>query len=636
MSPPGCVIGTAGHIDHGKTSLVKALTGVDCDRFEEEKLRGVTIDIGFAPLTFDNGIVAGMVDVPGHRKFIHNMLAGATGIDSAMLVIAADDSVMPQTVEHLAILELLQVKKIVVSLTKTDLVDEETREIAKEEIRELIDSSPFAGARIIETSVVTGEGIGELRNELADMALNNSTKHSGSYFRMPIDRVFSIKGHGRVVTGTIFSGEVSVDDKVSLVPGGGLGRVRNAQVHGQNCKTATVGARTAINLAGIDKRGVKRGMVVCHNSIAFESAHFVADLLCHRLSAFPISHARSYLLAVHTAHCSATLLLDIPDRLLPGERCIATVKLEEPIHLLHGDRFVLRDSSATYTLGGGSVLAPGGPILGRRGLKRDSAKWITLRERDTGIRGLISQKPWGAPLDGIIALFNIGETELNALFKTEGDTGLFEWKGKKFAYLKLFADQMMDRLVKTVETFHQENGDLLGITEPELAAKTLPGVDRELAAFWIRRLAEEKRIEHKGATIRIPGFHVSFTGGSETVKNLILRRFQNSGFSPPRCNSLHSELKLDRKETARIITVLIQIGELVSLSPEYTLHKSVLEQAREKLRVDIAGNGSITTARFRDLLEGGSRRSAIEILEYFDRTGFTRRVDNKGTRMSGK
>jgi len=629
MSHFNCVIGTAGHIDHGKTSLVKALTGTDCDRFEEEKKRGITIDIGFAKLEFGDGRVAGIVDVPGHQRFIHNMLAGAAGIDLALFVVSADDAVMPQTVEHLAILEMLGVTRGVVAMTKADIVDEETLELAMMEVSDLIQNSCLAGSKIIPCSSVTGFGIEELKDELNVVSKTASTRWVDGFFRMPIDRVFSIKGHGLVVTGTVFSGKVAPDDRLIVSPGQIEVRVRRVQRHGETAKIAEAGSRAAVNITGVDKNQLRRGMVICHPAIGSAFTQFTAKVVCHPTSPLKIVHGRSYLLHLHTAETLCRVYLSSDKSLKPGDKGIVQVRFGEPVQLLNGDRFVLRSSSARNTIGGGVILETGGAPLGRRRLIGMAGKWDALGSVDTGISAIVGQAPWGARLGMLMGIFNLPRPELaKKLKQLKDEISTFEWKSSTYAFDIGASKKIIGDILEAVSNFHKNNPALQGIEESALALTAMPLVDGELAGYWIRRAVSSKKIEFKGSVLKLPGRDVEFSGNDESIRKVILDAYQKGGLkNAPKTDKVYKELGMKKSETARMIRILTQTGDLVSLAPDYTLHRDTLDMARKILVKEIETNGPVETARYRDLL-GVGRKSAIDILEYFDKTRFTKRKEN--------
>ncbi|MBI4828536.1 MAG: selenocysteine-specific translation elongation factor [Nitrospinae bacterium] len=625
-----CVIGAAGHIDHGKTTLIKALTGVDLDRLEEEKRRGITIDLGFARLPLSDGRQAGVVDVPGHQGFIHNMLAGAAGIDLALLVVAADDSVMPQTLEHLAILDLLGVTRGVVALTKVDLVDAETRELALAEVRELVDRSPLKGALVIPCSPMTGEGIELLRAELERAAAAAPTRWPDAFFRLPIDRVFTVKGHGVVVTGTVFSGHVKADDRLIVSPGGMEVRVRRVQGHGATLGGAAAGMRAALNLSGVEKDQLRRGVVMCDPAIAAAVDQFTGEIACHASSPQKIVHGAAYLLHVHTAETLCRVYLSSEKSLEPGQRCVGQVRFQSPLQMLNGDRFVLRASSAKSTVGGGVILEPGGRPLGRRRMNAQAEAWLALKDVQTGLPALARRAPWGYPVEAATGMFNLTPQAFAALLrKHKNELDTFEWKGGRYLYVPREAAAIIEKVTRAVMEYHAREPASPGVEESSLARDALPGMGEQLAGYWIRRAATSGKVELKGSAVRLPGREMVFAGSDEAAREATLSVYRAAGLkSPPKTDKAHKELNMKPQEAARMIRLLTQSGDLVSLAPDYTVHRDALDEARRALVAELERAGEVETARFRDIL-GVGRKAAIDILEYFDRTGLTRRIENR-------
>ncbi len=629
MNPIQCIIGTAGHIDHGKTSLVKALTGTDCDRLDEEKKRGITIDIGFAKLMLPDGRIAGIVDVPGHQKFIHNMLAGATGINLALLVVAADDAVMPQTVEHLAILEILGVSKCVVALTKIDLVDETTLEIAQVDVANLLARTPFVGSEIIPCSVVTSKGIDQVKDALISLSGEAREPWPDAYFRMPIDRVFSVKGHGVVVTGSIFSGSVLPEDRLVLSPGGGNARVRRVQRYGTTVENGVAGTRAALNVAGLNVDLIRRGVVLCHPVINNVFKQFTAEVVCHFASPFKIVHGKSYLLHVHTAETLCSIFLESDKSLEPGQACVAQIRFSDNINLIYGDRFVLRSSSARYTIGGGIILEPGCKPLGRRRLKAVSSKWEALCKEESGVLAVINEFPLGKSHNSIMSMFNMSKRRLEKSLKgLNSVVGSFEWKGNTYVFNKEIGSATVEKLNVAVSEYHKKNPTILGIEESSLAMSELEFLGGALSGYWIRRAVSTGNLEFCGSVIRLKGREAEFSGADDTLRSAILNAYLEGGIkNPPKSDKVYLQLNMDKGTIQKMMRILGQTGDLVSLAPDYTLHKNSLEQARLALVEEVRQNGPVETARFRDIL-GVGRRVAIYILEYFDKTGVTKRKDN--------
>ena len=632
MKKAHCVIGTAGHIDHGKTSLVRALTGTDCDRLEEEKRRGITIDLGFAHMDIPGVGVASIIDAPGHARFIHNMAAGATGLDAALLVVAADDAVMPQTAEHLAILDILGVNRGVVAITKADLVDDDALKIAVADVEQLLGGSSLQGAKIIPCSSVTGMGIGDLKQELYRILATPTSRRADAYFRLPVDRVFIMKGHGLVVTGTVNGGTVKVGDRLVFSPGGAEARVRSVQTHGEQTEEGRAGERVALNVAGPEKAGVGRGHVILHPAIAVECRNFIAEVSCHRLSELPIAHGKSYIFHVHTAERFCEVFLMAGSEIKPGEKSVAQVRFKEPLNLINGDRFILRSPSASGTVGGGVVLLPGWALTGRRGMKARKATFDALKNTKSGITALIAENPSGVPAAELGSIFNMPRELIQQTIAGIPGSSIFEAGGEAYLCDAVEGEKLIARLKEGVERFHHENPSIVGMEEPQLAAAALPGVRKAVAGWWIKKAVAGGALEYYGSALRIPGRTAVFDPSAERARKAILAEFMKGGVNPPKPEKIYENAGLKRSDAAKMARSLIERGEIVSVSPDLSFHADSFAEAKARLLGELETAGSVTTARYRDMLATG-RKVAIDLLEYFDKTGVTKRIDDKGTRV---
>lgn len=632
MKKAHCVIGTAGHIDHGKTSLVRALTGVIGDRLKEEKRRGVTIDLGFAHMDIPGVGVASIIDAPGHAKFIHNMTAGATGLDAALLVVSADDAVMPQTAEHLAILDILGVGRGVVALTKADLVDDDTLRVAIMDVEQLLYGSSLQGVKIIPCSSVTGMGIADLKQELYRILALPTTRRADAYFRMPVDRVFIMKGHGIVVTGTVNGGTVKAGDRLRFVPGGAEARVRSVQTHGEQAEEGRAGERVALNVAGLEKADMGRGHVILHPAIAVECQNFIAEVSCHRLSEIPIIHGGSYILHAHTAERFCEVFLMAGPQVKCGEKSVAQIRFKGPLNLINGDRFILRSSSASGTVGGGVVLLPGGPLMGRRRMKAREKTFAGLMDTLSGVTALIAENPSGVSSQELGSIFNLPRDPLaQAVAGIEGSI-VFEAGGETYVCDSAEGDKLIARLSARVEKFHRENPALAGMEESALAGAVLPGVNGAVAGWWVRKAVSNGALEFQGSALRIPGRTAVFNETAERLRKAILAEFLKGGLNPPKPEKIYENAGLKRSDAAKMARSLIERGEIVSVSPDLSFHADSFAEAKGRLLAELQSAGSVTTARYRDILETG-RKVAIDLLEYFDKAGLTRRLDDKGTRV---
>jgi selenocysteine-specific elongation factor len=630
--PRDLILGTAGHIDHGKTSLVKALTGIDCDRLPEEKARGITIDIGFAHLQLGE-FRLGVVDVPGHERFIKNMLAGATGVDLALLVVAADDSVMPQTREHLEILKLLGVRHGVVALTKADLVDETTREVVVLEVRELLAGSFLADAPIVPTSAVTGLGLDRLRDELARAAARVDRDDEATVFRLPIDRAFVVQGHGTVVTGSVASGSVRVGDELDWHRGDGAVetiRVRGLTNHGSPVDEAHRGQRAGVNLAGVPHEAVSRGQELC--SPGYLSASRVATVHLFAPAGFghPIKHRLPIRFHAGTAEVLGTVSLLDRDRLEPGEWGFAQLFLERPVTTVWGQGFVVRDSSAEHTLGGGRILQPGATKLRRRHAEA-LQRLAGYTSGDPGTRVLAAA--WFAGSQGLRTAGLVREAglapgripEVLAALTREGRLVEFALVGGR--RLLLHADRAAEletRILETLAALHAENPlatthDRQGV----LARLDFVG-DEPLLQIVTDRLIGAKRLVGDSRRIARADFKPKLTANQRKLKDRIVTSHAAAGFTPPDPQEFANLAGGNPGSIREIYEVAVAEGLLVKIGDGLYLDATAEASLRERVAERLRTGPGLTVAEIRDLL-GTTRKYAVPLCEYLDRIGLTRR-----------
>ena len=621
------IIGTAGHVDHGKTKLVEALTGTDTDRLAEEKRRGLTIELGFARIAWPDGTSAGVIDVPGHESFLKNMLAGAGGIDLAMLVIAADEGVMPQTVEHLRILSLLGVENGLIVLTKCDLVSAEWLEMVRGEAAALAEGTFLEGKPLAEVSVVTGEGIAALRALLYDMVQSTREKNLHAPFRLPVDRVFSADGFGTVVTGTLLEGRLHGAEEVELAPGGMRARVRNLQVHGENVETAYAGERVAVNLAGVKKEEVRRGdAVVRPGSIR------ISRMLDVRLQCLPgVEHSIKNQTQVHLYHGARALLARVVlldrEELRQGESGYAQLRLTEDVAAKKGDRFVVRFYSPLETIGGGVILDEA-PLRHKRGEERTLAALAVLERGDREARVLYALEA----LDGVSASAVQVAAQLN------GDTeavqaaiGLLAAQGRvceteEGRYVAASAlDRAWERCRTALAAYHRKNPLHAGMRASELHQKSFSGTKKADADALLRLMEEEGRLRRIGERYALDGFVIRETKRQAAVREKIRRSAEQAGFVPHTKGTLR--VLLDRREAAELDAVLESMlteGALVEIGQGRYVHRNLYQKACRAAGDWFAAQETLTLAQLRDLL-GISRDQALLYLEYFDRRRMTRR-----------
>ena len=621
------IIGTAGHVDHGKTLLVKALTGIDTDRLKEEKKRGITIELGFAHLDWPDGTQAGIVDVPGHEKFIKNMLAGAGGIDLAMLIIAADDGIMPQTVEHLDILTLLGVKDGLIVITKADTVDPEWLEMMQEEIREKTEGSFLEGKPIVAVSAYTGQGIPELKEMLRKLVQEAEEKSLRIPFRLPVDRVFSVEGFGTVVTGTLIEGAINEGDLAELVPSGVQTRIRNLQVHGKNVQTAYAGQRVAINLANLKKTDIQRG-----DCVAKPGTVRVSRMLDVRLQNLKGSD-RMILndSQVHLFHGSAVLLAKVVlfgrDQLKPGESCYAQLRLTESIASKNGDRFVIRFFSPLETIGGGVILDD----QPRRHKRSDAKVQDILKIKESGSRDDLTIQllaEFGTRLPTAAQL-------MAKLQREEADIRqeLYHLCSRGLAMEPLtdryIAASAVDKVWKDCQDilnqYHKQNPLHAGIQSAELRQKLCKGMERTCADALIGILYQEGKLRKLGDRYALSDFTVTLTKRQRAIREKLMGIYSTSGIETPITEHiLEGFPSQERPEVRQVLESLITSGDLVFLTPQICLYCKDYQRVLEAARVHFETNDSLTLAQLRDLMNT-SRKYAQALIEYFDKIHITRK-----------
>jgi selenocysteine-specific elongation factor len=620
------VIGTAGHIDHGKTALVKALTGQDTDRLKEEKERGISIDLGFAHLDLEGGIRAGVVDVPGHERFIRNMLAGAHGIDLVLFTVAADDGVMPQTEEHLDIVHLLGVPKAIFVVTKVDLVADTRLLDVEEEIRILASGTSFEPAPIVHCSTVTGRGIDELRREIARALQGRAPRRSGAYFRLPIDRVFILQGHGLVVTGTALDGEVRVGDRVRCLPGPQVFRVRSLQVHNEAVEHAQAGQRVALNLTGLDTPDVARGHVVCSEGLTRTTDRFDAWIDVRPTARISVKSHQRVKVHAGTAEREGTLVLLEPGRKAvgPNESAWCQVVLSEPVQLMRGDRFVMRDETARRTIGGGVVVHPWAGRHRRR--DRDVPdRLLVLRDgsiEDVVRAALAESASFAAAFETLQDLVNLPAPRLRAAL--EGMTGIcrFVLDGETVYAPEARWDETRGRLLHALREFHEAHPLVPGM-EMEAARDVVGGgVDHRLFRAMADRLVSERAVVREGSLLRLPSHQVRLQPQDEGLAERIRTLLAKAALTPPDVKQIESESGAPRAKVGDLLRVMERERSIVRVSPELYFDRDAVDRMRSLLLQRVPAGSEVTPATIRDLF-GTSRKYAIPLLEYLDREGVT-------------
>jgi selenocysteine-specific elongation factor len=614
------VVGTAGHIDHGKTALVKALTGIDTDRLPEEKRRGITIDLGFASWLTDEYQI-GFVDVPGHERFVKNMLAGVGGIDSVLLVVAADESIKPQTREHFAITRLLGIRTGVVAITKSDLVERDIIDLVRLEIEELVAGSFLAGKPIVPVSSVTGAGLDDLREAiLASVAAIDDRDATTRVFRLPIDRVFTMKGFGPVITGTTFSGRLNVDSEVEVLPGALRSRARAIQVHGQPRDHASAGERTSVNLPDIELEQLHRGQQVLAPNTLRPSQIITArlDLLADAKPLKDQTRIRFHHLADELL--GSVRFVDQTEELRPGGSAFIQIRLESPVVAVSGDRFVVRRYSPAFTIGGGVIIDAHLPKL-RHHTRRELLQTLSdgplverveLMAKLEGLRGLSNREVQARTGIRVETL----QKELKTLPHLE-DSGDRRW-----IHLDTLAD-FRRRSMQFLERYFKENRVAVNVPKGEFVQRLIPHADPAMINFLLQDLAREKIISLEADAIDIPGRSKKLGGAEGELARMIEQRFSNAGLQPPPVSELINTIPQKAKVIEGVVGFLVKQGTLVRLADGVYVHHDTLDAARVKMAS--RRGETIDVGQFKEFF-GLSRKIAIPLLEYFDRQGVTKRV----------
>jgi selenocysteine-specific elongation factor len=637
------IIGTAGHIDHGKTSLVKALTGIDTDRLKEEKRRGITLELGFAHLTLDDGTLAGVVDVPGHERFVKAMAAGAGGVDLAVLVVAADEGVMPQTREHLDICRLLGVKAGVIALTKSDLLaelGEEWLTLVKADLVALTADTFLEGAPVVPCSSKTGVGLPELRASLTRAAQGLPQRPSDGPVFLPVDRVFTIKGFGTVVTGTLLSGTLAVEESAALLPGRpGPFRVRGLQVHGQAAPRVQAGLRTAVNLVGVEPEEIDRGMVLVRAGELPETRMLDVELSLLPAVEEPLPRRRKLLLHLGTAQVEATVALMDLEKLEPGETGLAQLRLAAPLAALVGQRFILRGSHALpgrgATVAGGRVLAITPPRR-RKGastvvaplLEADAGGHVAWLLRQAGYRGLTQ-----AELFGRSALPPKVLTRTLELLGARGGALLVDRDKRLYLSSEVF-EGLQKRALALLAAFHEREPMREGLSREELRQRLSPELDPRIFQRVAQALVDTGKAELDKEVMRLKGRGRTLTVSDEGARARVAAELSAAALSPPTFNELAQKLQLPAPRLQELLKVMVVEGAIVRVSDELHFDAGALTGLRERLVAYLREKKEISTQAFKEMV-GQSRKFVIPLSEYFDREKVTLRVGEKRTLRRG-
>ncbi|MBU4563776.1 MAG: selenocysteine-specific translation elongation factor [Desulfarculus sp.] len=621
------VLGTAGHIDHGKTTLIKALTGIETDRLKEEKARGITIELGFAYLDLPGGERLGIVDVPGHEKFVKNMVAGAAGIDLVALVIAADEGVMPQTREHLDICKLLGVGHGLVVLTKIDMVDEEWLDLVTEDVAEYVEGTFLEDAPIIPVSGVSGQGIPELKDALAELVAGLDEQPAEGPFRLPVDRVFTMKGFGTVITGTATGGQIAIGQEVSIYPRGVTAKVRGLQVHNEEVTQARRGQRTAINLQGLEKAGVERGDVLATPGSLEPSLWLDLEVNALADMARPLKHRAPIRLHTGSAEVLGRVLWLDRDELLPGGTALGQVRLESPVAVMAGDRYVLRSYSPVHTIAGGVVLHPhpGRHKRNRPEIMADLKTLVKGEARDkVAVHARLAGEGGLSPAD-LPRLVPMSPKALDNLvgdMLSKQELVRFDKEGGRMIAAPV-QQELMDQALELLTTYHQANPLKPGMPREELRRRLISSEDPKLFAHLMRKLEGGQAVVAEKDLLRLPGHQVQLAGADKALRERIEKAYAEGGLAPP---NLKDVIGGDNPAQAKqVLAVLVDEGVLVKVKQELYYDAQSLADIKKRLVEFLEANEKIEASQFKEMT-GLSRKYIIPLLEHFDSTMLTMRV----------
>ncbi len=620
------IIGTAGHVDHGKTCLIRALTGTDTDRLDEEKRRGITIDLGFTYLPLPDGRQAGIIDVPGHEKFVHNMLSGAGGIDLALLVVAADEGVMPQTREHMGILSLLGITRGIVAVTKTDMVEDDWLELMLEELKEELQDSFLRDAPIIPVSSHTGAGIEELKTRLFTLIEETPSKNIDKPFRLPVDRVFTMPGFGTVVTGTLIEGSLKEGQEVTIYPEGLQTRVRNLQVHAQTVPEAFAGQRVAVNLQRVKTEELSRGCVLAAPGSIQPT--YMIDASVRLLSDARFSMRTGSRLHFHHGSgevlCKAVLLGGV-EELLPGQSAYAQLRFDTPVAVKAQDAFVLRFYSPLETVGGGVVLDPN-PYKHKAHSEKALEKLRLMdqgSDKDKVEALLMDHSPHYAQMSVLRAQTGLTDEQIDVILRELIAEGQAVAVNDRLVLHQSHVNALADKVRKLLETYHQDNPLKTGMRAEEIRGKLLKQLDAGVAEQLLDMLVARNSLTKANASYALPGFEVRFSPSQQAAVDQLLTQFENAGFAPPEKTALLSE-HAKNKDIPKALDYLMDTGRLIPVSNEIAFLKEHHIKAQALFEDIQAAKGEVTLADFRDAIST-SRKYALALLEYWDLKGYTKK-----------
>ena len=623
------ILGTAGHIDHGKTSLIKALTGINTDRLKEEQIRGITIELGFASLELPSGQSLGIVDVPGHEKFVKNMVAGATGIDMVALVVAADEGIMPQTREHMEICTLLGIGAGVVALTKTDLVDEEWLELVKEEISDFTRGTFLDDAAVIPVSSATGEGLSQFTQALDDLSRTIPSRADAGLFRLPVDRVFTMKGFGTVITGTLVSGRIRTGQQIMLYPSGITSKVRGLQVHNHSVDAADAGLRTAINFQGLDKSAVHRGDMVAMPDTLTPS-HMV-DVTLNYLPSNKKKLKNRTRVRFHsgTSEIMGLVILLDRERLEPGDRALAQIRLEAPVTLIKDDRYVLRSYSPVRTIGGGRVI---NPIPAKhKPNKPEVLDYLSVLAGGDPLLGLqrhIEAAGYtGCTRKNLKIMINQADKHLDQSLQTMmSQQIIFQIDKERPTYIhqKTF-EEIRDLTLTRMDDYHAKFPLKPGMPKEELKTSLPMGIGSKTFLIVLQHLLKSKRIVQEEDILRLADHKVALAVDQQSLKRQILKAYRDGGLSPPYFKEVCRILETPVEQAAPVLELLAAEEEVVKVKEDLYYYRPHLEALKQEVTDFLMANDELSTPQFKDMT-GASRKFVIPLIEYFDSIQLTIRI----------
>ncbi len=623
------ILGTAGHIDHGKTSLVKALTGIETDRLKEEKERGITIELGFALLDLPNGQHIGIVDMPGHEKFVKNMVAGSSGIDVVTMVIAADEGVMPQTREHMEICNLMGIEHGIIALTKIDMVDEDLLELALEDINDFVQGTFLENKPICPVSSVTNEGFDEFIKTLEIICANLPARKFSSIFRLPVDRVFSMKGFGTVITGTLTSGRINVGNEIMVYPKKIVSKVRGIQVHSSGVDTAGPGTRTAINFQGLDKESVYRGDILSTPDTLIESYMVDAHFLYLKSNGKPAKNRTRIRFHSGTSEILGYMILLDREELLPGDEACVQFRLESPVCCIKDDRYVIRSYSPVKTIGGGAILNPASQK--HKLFDKNVIQGLTnllLDDNEQIISFFLSLKGYqGLSFSRLRVMTNLADKKLTAsLQKMLAKQQVVQIDKERQIYVNgSFFDDFKEKIIQKLTAFHADNPLKDGMPTQELKSKFQYIDDAKFFNILFTKLSKENLIVLDKNIVKLSTHKVALQVDQHEVKEKIKKIYQTSGLTSPFFRTICQDLDIDKKNATNVLHMLINEKSIIKTKDDLYFDAREIKKLEQKLIAFLKEKESITTPEFKEMT-AVSRKFVIPLIEYFDSINLTIRV----------